>query len=371
MPIYMVQHITKNKKAKDIAEAYYLKLQNKYNGKCINCWSDDKKNSVFYLIETSNKQSVNNLYEDKDVSSLVPHKITLLDSNLVDALVNRDRKSMTNNEDDHVHAKIYSDPSYRAFFITKITNTRLLQHVLGIHKAHQLIALQEQTIYNHIKASGGHEIESEEEGIIASFTSSCQAIDCAASIQKTLKETAKLVNLRIGIHAGLPDNKSKVPHKNIIKLANYFCGIADNNQIVVSSFIHELYTEDEEHKIMGVHDRIRWLFPCEGEFLTALMDTVTNNFHNPKFNIKAFCNAMSMSKSQLYRQCKALTSVSINELLREFRLLKALEILNKTDSNINQTAFDTGFNSVSYFSKCFKNRFGLSPKAFLKKSVAT
>ena len=369
MPIYLVQNITKDKKAKETTEANYLILQDKYNEKCINCWSDEKKHSVFYLIQASNEELIYRMYNQTFGS--VPYEITPVNTNLVQALLDSIEKPKTHDESAGLNPKIYNHTSYRAFLTTKTINTRLLQHILGIHKAYQLIALQEKTILDHIKAYKGLEMESEEEGLIASFTSSSQAIDCAVSIQKTLYDTAKLNNLRIGLHAGLPDVNNKVPYGNIIKLARYLCGIADTNQIVISSSIHELYSDDGKNDIMNIHNYVRWLFPCEGEFLIALMDTLTNNFQDPKFKVNDFCVKMMMSKSQLYRQTKAIIVKSINELISEYRLLNSLEILNKTDRNIEQTALDTGFNSVSYFSKCFKNRFGLSPKAFLKELAAT
>lgn len=74
---------------------------------------------------------------------------------------------------------------------------------------------------------------------------------------------------------------------------------------------------------------------------------------------------MSMSKSKLYRKSTSLTGFSPNSLLREYRLLKSLDLL-KTDRNISQTMFDCGFSSPSYFTKCFQKRFGMQPLNFLK-----
>ncbi len=365
----MVQHITKSRKARDEAKAHYLRLQYKYNSKCINCWTNDKKNSVFYLIKTFNKESVKKMYNQ--TFSLVVHKITLVNIDLVDALLNSIKVSKSNRTLSPLEAKIYNDPDYRAILVTKTTNTRLLQHILGIHKAYQLLLVKEKTICEHVNAYDGYEIESKEDGFIASFTSSCQALDCASSIQKTLDKTGKFINFRIGIHAGILNTESNIPHKNIAKLAYYLCGLGKKNQIVISSTIHELYTDYEGFKIMDVHDNIRWLFPCEEDFLEMLMDTLAQNFQNPRYKIIDYCKDMMMSKSQLYRKCKSIIGISINELLSKFRLSKSLEILNKTDNNIAQTSYLTGFSSTSYFSKSFKKRFGFSPTEFLKDSVAT
>jgi AraC-like DNA-binding protein len=78
---------------------------------------------------------------------------------------------------------------------------------------------------------------------------------------------------------------------------------------------------------------------------------------------------MSTSKPQLYRKSKATTGMSPNELLREYRLLQALDVLRNEDRNISQTTFDTGFSSPSYFTKCFQKRFGLQPLAYLKSEI--
>jgi AraC-like DNA-binding protein len=74
---------------------------------------------------------------------------------------------------------------------------------------------------------------------------------------------------------------------------------------------------------------------------------------------------MAMSKSQLYRKTIALLGLSPNVLLKEFRLDKARELLKKHHLNISQTTFDSGFTSPSYFTKCFKKKFGLLPEAYL------
>jgi AraC-like DNA-binding protein len=89
------------------------------------------------------------------------------------------------------------------------------------------------------------------------------------------------------------------------------------------------------------------------------------NWQDPEFDIDNYCQATAMSKSQLYRKTIALTGFSPNILLKEFRLEKAKDLLKKQGNNISQITFDSGFTSPSYFTKCFKKKYGLLPMAYL------
>lgn len=354
-----------------IAEEYCSAMseQKKYNCKYLNYWIDKKKDKVFFLIDAPDKDSIKKLHNLID--GLFPKEIFLVNGKISDALRSKNIADKTTNEIENSEIKIINYKGYRTFLVTNTTNSRLLQYQLGIHNAHKLLSLHDEVIFEQVQKFGGHEIESEEEGFVIFFTSSHQALECANSIQKELNTTSKLIDLRIGIHTGLPSSKNNVQNDDIIKIARYFCRMGKKKQIVISSIVRELYTDHNNHKIMDDPDRVRWLFKCEGEFLEQLMDTLINNWQNPKFGINDFCLQMSMSKSHLYRKCKTIIGVSLNSLLGDFRLLKSLEILNKTDSNISQTSFDTGFTNASYFSKCFKNKFGIQPTFFLKNFITT
>jgi AraC-like DNA-binding protein len=74
---------------------------------------------------------------------------------------------------------------------------------------------------------------------------------------------------------------------------------------------------------------------------------------------------MAMSKSQLYRKTISLTGLSPNLFVKEFRLEKAKELMKKQRYTISQITFDSGFTSPSYFTKCFKKKYGLLPMAYL------
>lgn len=371
MPIYMDSHIIVGKNANFIAQDYrsHINKQNKVVCTFLDFWINENNDHIFFLIEASDKDDIKKLHSN--ISGLVPKDIIILTNKIYQSLLSPDYKTNISGESYGAELKIYNHPNFRVFLVTNATNSRLLQHKVGIYKSFELLSIQNDVIFAQVHKYEGLEIESEKEGIIACFTSSCQALECANSIRKELNHITELIDFQIGIHAGLPDPNKNVQYDKIIKFAKYLCYLGNQKQIVISSIIHDLFSENYDLNVFKNFDHIRWLFPCEGEFLEQLMDILYDNWQNPKLDISLFCIQMSMSKSHLYRKCKSILGSSLNNIIREFRLLKALEILNKTDSNISQTTFDTGFTNLSYFSKCFKNKFGIKPTSFLKNSIAT
>jgi AraC-like DNA-binding protein len=94
------------------------------------------------------------------------------------------------------------------------------------------------------------------------------------------------------------------------------------------------------------------------------MDIAEKAWNRPGFKVDDFNSEMGLSKSQLYRYTTALTGYSPSEFLKEYKLKKALELIERQQDNIAQIALETGFNNPSYFSKCFYQRFGILPRDF-------
>ena len=75
---------------------------------------------------------------------------------------------------------------------------------------------------------------------------------------------------------------------------------------------------------------------------------------------------MLMSRSKLYLKIKALTGYSTSEFIRTIRLKRAVQLLEKSDYTIKEIMFMTGFNTASYFSKCFKKLYGVVPSEYVR-----
>jgi AraC-like DNA-binding protein len=77
---------------------------------------------------------------------------------------------------------------------------------------------------------------------------------------------------------------------------------------------------------------------------------------------------MGVSRMQLHRKLKALTDQSATEFIRTVRLKRAAEMLQKGHDNVSQVAYQVGFSSLSYFTKCFKELYGHLPSEMASKA---
>ena len=84
------------------------------------------------------------------------------------------------------------------------------------------------------------------------------------------------------------------------------------------------------------------------------------------FGIPQLCQAMLMSRTDLHRKMVKHTGMSTSIYLREFRLQKAKSLLHLTNLPIARIAYESGFSDHCYFTKCFKNKYGIAPSAFRK-----
>ena len=107
------------------------------------------------------------------------------------------------------------------------------------------------------------------------------------------------------------------------------------------------------------------LTKADEEFIWKLNDIIQANLHNPEFSMEDMADALKMSRSSFYRKIKGVLDLSPNEYLRLERLKQAAQLLKEGKSRVNEIFYTVGFNSPSYFSKCFLKQFGVLPKDFI------
>ncbi len=103
--------------------------------------------------------------------------------------------------------------------------------------------------------------------------------------------------------------------------------------------------------------------PLESKFLTKFYEIIEQNISNIDFEFENIGDELCYSRVQVYRKVKALTGESPSKLLRKARLERAKQLLHTTDKPIADIAFEVGFSAPSYFSKSYKDHFGVLPSA--------
>ena len=105
-------------------------------------------------------------------------------------------------------------------------------------------------------------------------------------------------------------------------------------------------------------------------FTERFRTVIENNLNDPSLSVETIATEMGMGRSQLYRKVKSLTGFTPIEMIRVARLKKAAEILKRTDMSVSEVAYEVGFSSPGYFTKCFSDYFGTSPSNYTKESLA-
>ena len=101
--------------------------------------------------------------------------------------------------------------------------------------------------------------------------------------------------------------------------------------------------------------------PKEDTFMLKFRDFIQANMTDSDLSVETIGAELGLSRVQLYRKVKALTGQSPVELLRTARLHKGRELLQTTDKTVSEVAYEVGFSAPSYFAKCFKDEFGVTP----------
>ncbi len=220
-------------------------------------------------------------------------------------------------------------------------------------------------------------------GFTATFSGPSRAVHCALDIQIALSVLD--IALVQGIHIGecLKIGRNKLDGATI-EITQQLIQNANRGDILISNTVFHLLSatgldfipcgelEMKDHKkleIYSVQDSIK----IESEngkliknhsFLDMVIQSIENHLADDYYTVQMLCTEIGLSERQLQRKLKSITNKSPNQLIRSVRLHKAKELIIQKDKSIKEAAYSTGFGSVSYFTKCFKQEFGNIPSAY-------
>jgi signal transduction histidine kinase/CheY-like chemotaxis protein/AraC-like DNA-binding protein len=99
----------------------------------------------------------------------------------------------------------------------------------------------------------------------------------------------------------------------------------------------------------------------EQQWLKTVLKAIEDNMEDEMFGVEQLADQLAMSRSNLFRKLNAITGKNPNELLREMRLERAKQLLEQGASNVSEVAYMVGFNSRTYFARCFAAQYGVAP----------
>jgi ABC-type sugar transport system substrate-binding protein/AraC-like DNA-binding protein len=125
------------------------------------------------------------------------------------------------------------------------------------------------------------------------------------------------------------------------------------------------YTDANRRKVAEIFSTPQEKLPAPKKqdtlFAEQLNEAIRKNMSNPNLKMEELGEEMGLGRVQLYRKVKAITGVTPVELLRKMRLQEAYVLLGSTTKTVAEIAFEVGFNTPGYFSKCFKEEYGKLP----------
>lgn len=99
----------------------------------------------------------------------------------------------------------------------------------------------------------------------------------------------------------------------------------------------------------------------DNEFYNRFLEILNEGMGNPDLNVDMIASKMGLERSQFYRKIKALTNYAPVELIRRLRLQRGRELLISTEKTIAEIAYDIGFSTPAYFTKCYRDAYGETP----------
>lgn len=352
--------------AEHVAEMHKvdLEIEHLYGCKGITYWCDDKRHHAFCLIEAPNKEALQKMHDHAHGS--FPHSIIEVDENLVASFLGRieDPESTLESE-----LNIIDDSAFRAIMLVETNN------FFNRAEANQLSIFTQKfhrSVLKTVKKFGGTVVKQDDCSYLVSFESASNSVFAALKLQENMKyitpkfdKRNRVLNIAIG--SGTPVTTKDNLFEEAIALVTRMCEVV-KSQIVISNEIHHIFTIENRNFELDI-DSVRALTPKEEKFLTKLMDHIENIWRSPNIKVESLSKELGLSKSQLYRKLKALSNTSPNSFMKDVKLNRSLNLFQKRLNNISEIAFEIGFNSPAYFTKCFYEKYGILPSKYTQQHI--
>lgn len=363
MPLFMDLHIVPGITARGVAQAHVLDLniQEEFQCSCITYWVDEANNSAFCLIEAPSANAVKELHIKSH--GLLPFNIIEVNREAVASFLGRlyDPENASIPEEE---LNVFNDPAYRCMVFIDILDPILLCSRSPGLRSKKLLQHYYQISQEYCTRFGGERSVNNGHGSsVLCFTYAENAVNCAVEIITAFTaEEREILEFKMSLNGGMPVTSNTRIFGETIEIGENLLYSSKDHNIVIASGVKNIDLKFLKERAGRL---VLTLSPAEEKLLNKIFNILKKYSPNENFGIEEFCRVAGLSKSSLNRHLQTLTSRTPNILLKEYRLKTALRYLREGE-NISNVAFNTGFRSPSYFSKCFREYYHMSPSKYIE-----
>jgi class 3 adenylate cyclase len=268
MAIFMDRHDLAGTSAAEVAEAHRrdLEIQDDYGVKFLTYWFDERRGTVFCLIDAPDAASAQRVHQD--AHGHIAGEIVEVALSAVEAFLGRIHDPET------VRGKGTADvdAGLRTILFTDIVGSTEMTARLGDRMGIELVRAHDAVVHRCLGHSCGREVKHTGDGIMAVFAETSAAIDCAVAIQREFKlynaGNPEPIHVRIGLDCGEPVEDSNDLFGSTVQLAARLCAAASADQILVSENVFrehtaaEIFSAARRRRLKGFPDPVL-VFQCD------------------------------------------------------------------------------------------------------------
>lgn len=349
MPLFIDLHIDNNLTPEIINQCHVADkaIQAKYGVRYLQILLNQPQGYLFCLVEGPDKEACAKVHQEAH-GNIACNILEITQSDFSSLLANKqkDRTDFTLNVDGTL------DTGNR---------TILTINLLGSPESNRAA---KEIIKNVLFQKDGRHGESLGNGLVAIFDSCTVAIDTGIICINKILEQAIPIEVRMGVNIGPPLQEKGDFFEAVRKSSNHFSFISKNGQLTISSKIMQLYEGDSK----SIAHWVNVINLPDEKFLNTVMDCTNRIWDQGNITMSGFARELGLSKSQLARKLKVLTNLSPNDFIKEFKLRKSISLLETQRMNVAEITMAIGFTNPSYFTKCFRKRFGKAPSNYMART---
>lgn len=358
MPLYMDYHQFPSITIEEVKQAHMAdkKTQDKYGVVYHQFWVNEKEGTIFCLIEGPNPEACVQVH--REAHGDVACNIIEVEPGILDLILG--------NSNNINHGLVYQnsgevDTGFRYIMIVDAVVKTNQKHIQDI-SLFEFTNFPKRKALSIVENFGGREIKNDfDDVLIFVFSDDLMALHCAINIQNTIcnqEQDYSDFEVRIGINEGQPVTHKEGFFEEAIDYAKHLSLLAGPNGIVLSKSFQKLINGNSEFK---ENSNVKVINQRQELFVQQFLKYAEENIAKQDLNIQNISQTIGVSKPQLYRKITGLTGRSPNTFIRDIKMKKAMGLLRNNDLNVSQVALEVGYSNPSYFTKCFQEKYGISP----------